>query len=80
MIATVAKWGNSLALRIPAAFARETAIGEGTSVDLSVVDGTIVLRPRDDAHDYDLDELLAEVTDDNRHGEVSSGGAVGNEV
>ncbi|MCR5858934.1 AbrB/MazE/SpoVT family DNA-binding domain-containing protein [Mesorhizobium sp. J428] len=80
MIATVAKWGNSLAVRIPAAFARETAIGDGVSVDISVVDGMIVMRPVNDPHAYDLNDLLAGITDDNRHGEVATGQAVGNEV
>lgn len=79
MIAAVAKWGNSLALRIPAAFAREIAIREGASVDISVEDGVLLVRPVDETHVYDLDDLLGKITEDNRHGEIATGRSVGNE-
>jgi antitoxin MazE len=79
MISAVAKWGNSLALRIPSAFAREIRVGEGVSVDISVANGALVVRPVD-VHNYDLDALLSAITDDNRHGEVATGGSVGNEI
>lgn len=79
MIAAVAKWGNSLALRIPNAFAREIAVGEGASVDISVVDGALVIRPVDVSHVFDLDVLLSGITEENRHGEVATGRSVGNE-
>lgn len=79
MIASVARWGNSLALRIPSAFAREMQVTEGGAVDISVVDGALVVRPVEDAHVYELDALLNGITDQNRHHEVASGGAVGNE-
>jgi antitoxin MazE len=79
MIAAVAKWGNSLALRIPTAFAREISVREGVSVDISVVDGALVVRPVDEKHVYDLDALLSEITEENRHGEIATGRAVGNE-
>ena len=41
----VQKWGNSLALRIPAAFARETGIGSGAEVDLTLDDGRLIITP-----------------------------------
>ncbi|ARP94920.1 AbrB/MazE/SpoVT family DNA-binding domain-containing protein [Bordetella genomosp. 13] len=41
----VAKWGNSLALRIPADYARSTGLKEGDRVEASLtVDGGISLR------------------------------------
>lgn len=79
MIASVAKWGNSLALRIPSAYAREVALSDGAPVDISVVDGAIVIRPVAYPKVFDLDELLAAVTDENRHDEISTGGSVGAE-
>lgn len=79
MIAAVAKWGNSLALRIPAAFAREIAIREGASVDISVEDGVLLVRPVDETHVYDFDDLLGKITEENRHGEIATGRSVGNE-
>ena len=48
MISSVAKWGNSLALRIPSAFARELDVREGASVEISVDNGTLVVRPVDE--------------------------------
>lgn len=80
MMASVAKWGNSLALRIPNAFAREMRVGDGASVDISIVDGMLVVRPVDEPAVYDLDALLVEITEENRHGEIATGRAVGNEI
>lgn len=79
MIVSVTKWGNSLALRIPSAFAREMDVRDGTSVDISVEGGTLMVRSVDEIHVYDLDVLLGEVTEENRQGEISTGSAVGNE-
>jgi antitoxin MazE len=79
MIASVAKWGNSLALRIPTAFARELGVREGISVDISVANGALLVRPVEETHVYDLEALLCEITEDNQHGEIATGRAVGNE-
>ncbi|MGE0501467.1 MAG: AbrB/MazE/SpoVT family DNA-binding domain-containing protein [Rhizobiaceae bacterium] len=80
MFASVARWGNSLALRIPSAFARELDVKEGAAVEISVAGGALVVRPVEDSPVYDLDDLLSRITDGNRHGEVATGEAVGNEV
>ncbi len=80
MIAHVAKWGNSLALRIPTAFARQISVTEGVSVDISVADGALVVRPIDEPDVYDLDALLAGITEENRHGEIAAGRSAGNEI
>lgn len=80
MIVSIAKWGNSLALRIPSAFAREIDVRDGGAVDVSVDDGMLVVRPVHAAAHYDLETLLAGVTDENRHGEVGPGEALGNEL
>ncbi|NLC55229.1 MAG: AbrB/MazE/SpoVT family DNA-binding domain-containing protein [Armatimonadetes bacterium] len=74
----VQQWGNSLAVRIPKAFAREAQIAAGSAVDISVVDGKLVVE-RAAAPHYSLDELLAGITDDNLHGEWHTGPAVGAE-
>lgn len=42
----IARWGNSLALRIPADYARLAGLKEGDSVDASLTaDGGIAIRP-----------------------------------
>ncbi len=74
----VAKWGNSLALRVPSAFAQEARIQEGTSVELSVVDGRLIVTPL--PLKYSLDELIGGVTDENRHDETDWGPTAGAEV
>jgi len=38
------KWGNSLALRIPSAFAKEIGAVKGTPADMTVKDGALVVR------------------------------------
>jgi antitoxin MazE len=45
MKTTIQRWGNSLALRIPKAFAEETHVRDGTPVVLSLSDGSLVVRP-----------------------------------
>ena len=79
MISNLAKWGNSLALRIPAAMAKEIGLKDGGAVDVSIADGAVVVRPANRSSDFDLDALLADVTADNIHGETSTGHALGNE-
>ena len=75
----VQKWGNSLALRIPRSFARETALDPGAEVDLTLEDGRLVITPLPEPA-YALDELLARITPENLHSETETGPGVGNEA
>ncbi len=65
----VAKWGNSLAVRLPRRIVEEAGISEGASVEIDVTpEGEVRMvaaRPR-----YSLDELLAGITPDNLPDEV----------
>lgn len=79
MAATVAKWGNSLAIRIPQHLAKEIHLTEGVEVELAVIDGSLVIKPKTRKR-YSLDELIDAITPDNVHGEIDTGIAVGNEV
>lgn len=78
MRAQIQKWGNSLALRIPMAFATEAGLVEDASVDISLVDGKLVIAPVEELP-YALDDLLAGITDENIHGAVDFGPPVGDE-
>ena len=40
----VAKWGNSLAVRLPAELVRELGLKEGDQIDLLKDDGTMLVR------------------------------------
>jgi antitoxin MazE len=75
----VRKWGNSLGLRIPKAVAHEADVGEGSPVDVSLVEGRIVVTPVS-ARRYTLAALLAAVTTRNRHTEIATGGPRGREI
>jgi antitoxin MazE len=79
MVATVARWGNSLAVRIPQHIVKEIQLIEGAEVDLVVIDGNLVIKPRPRKR-YSLEELVAAITPENLHSEVESGVAVGNEA
>jgi antitoxin MazE len=78
MTTQVAKWGNSLGLRLPKAVAQEAEIGDGDTVDVSVQNGAIVIRPAKAR--YSLDELVGRITPKNRHGETDWGKRAGRET
>jgi antitoxin MazE len=75
----VQKWGNSLALRIPKAFAVDAQLENNTLVEISLVEGEIIIKPVDTPM-WTLEELLAGVNEDNIHREVDTGSPQGNEV
>jgi antitoxin MazE len=78
MSATVAKWGNSLAIRIPQAIAQQIQLAEGREVEFSVVEGQLVIQLRPQC--YSLEQLVSGITPENLHGETESGSAQGNQV
>lgn len=65
-------------MRLPAAFAREIRLDEGSPVELTVVDGKLVITPS--RQKYDLDQLVASITAENCHAETDWGEPVGNEA
>ena len=80
MKTSVQKWGNSLAVRIPKAFAEGLGWRENAPVEMAV-DGELLVVKTDRERTWDLDTLLAGVTDDNVHPawEAGSAGAAGTE-
>ena len=78
MNAQVGKWGNSLAVRIPGSYAKELNLEEGVELEMTRVDGGLLLRPR--KREYTLDELLQQINPENIHGETGWGTAVGREA
>ncbi len=77
MRARIAKWGNSLGVRIPKVLAREAGLDEGTDVEVKVSGRNLVLMPAQPQ--YTLDELVAGITPENRHGETDWGLPAGKE-
>ena len=74
----VRKWGNSLALRIPRSFAAEARLEQDMPVEISLVEGNLVVTPVVDPA-FTLEQLLAGVTEENLHREVDTELPVGNE-
>ena len=64
MKTTIQRWGNSLALRIPKAFAEETHVKDGTAVVLTLSDGSLVVRPAKRPKES-LRALLSEIDSSN---------------
>ena len=75
----IRKWGNSLGLRIPRSFAAEAQVEEGATVDLSVEDGRLLVRPLR-VRKYALSVLLKKVSRRNLHVEIATGRALGREA
>ncbi len=67
----IAKWGNSLGLRLPRSVALEAQLDEGDTVSVSVKDGAIVVRSARPT--YSIDALVAGITKRNRHEETDWG-------
>ncbi len=79
MRATVKKWGNSAAVRMPSAVMEEARLTIDQPVDVRVEAGRAVIEPLS-APEFSLDDLLEGITCDNLHGEESFGPPVGREA
>lgn len=75
MRARISKWGHSLAVRIPRAFAEQLGISEGAAIEIIASGDTIMLKKSK----YRLEGLLAEVRPESLHGEIDTGRPVGRE-
>ena len=80
MITRVLKWGNSLALRIPKAFARELNIEENSKVNITLEEGKLSLEPVNEYETEDLNNLLDKVNENNLHYEINTGKPQGKEI
>jgi antitoxin MazE len=75
----VKKWGNSLALRIPASISAELGLKENDEVEIREEDGRLVVEKKGASQEPTLDELIAGITPENRHEPIDWGPAVGKE-
>ena len=77
------KWGNSLALRVPKAFAQEIGAVVGKAANMEVRDGKLVVeiaKPKRRRRRYTLEQLVACISPENSHSDLEWGPAVGNEI
>jgi antitoxin MazE len=79
MLARAQKWGNSLAVRLPKTVAEECGIEADSQVEIVREDDLIIIKPIR-KKGVSLDSLLAGVTKDNIHSEITAGKPVGKEV
>lgn len=67
-----------MAVRIPKAVAKQARLHEGDTVSIEVTGGRVELRPAERIPT--LEELVAQITSENPHGEIDWGPAVGEEI
>lgn len=79
MHTNIRKWGNSLGLRIPRAFAEQLGLDDGSTIDLVLEDGRLVVHPVH-PRQLALESLLDGMPDDQLHGEQLTDPARGDEV
>jgi antitoxin MazE len=78
MQTTIQKWGNSLAIRIPGTYSKETGLKAGLTVEIFVENDRIVIKP---VHKkYSLSDLLDQVNENNLHYEISTDVPKGREI
>jgi antitoxin MazE len=76
MLVEIQKWGNSAALRTPAAALREAGLQIGQKLDLKAESGRLLLEPAAE----NLEDLIAQITPENRHSPLLEDQATGNEA
>lgn len=79
MKSQLAKWGNSLAVRIPKPVAAAAKLRSGDQLELAV-DGDGVLTIRKPTKEPTLEDLVRAITPENLHGETDWGPPVGKEL
>ena len=73
----VKKWGNSAAVRIPAAVMAAAGLSLNAMVDVREKNGRIVIEP---VQNDSLAAMIADITPENVHNEVNFGTPVGSEA
>ena len=74
----LSRWGNSLAVRIPAGIAKEASLSEGDSLAIDAEDKGLRLNLVESK--ASLEELVEAISAENRHDEISWGEPVGAEA
>ena len=77
MLGTIARWGNSLALRLPKSALEALGLHEGDSVTLEARDGRLIVEP---AQRIDLGAMIAAITPETLPDEGFDSAPVGREL
>jgi antitoxin MazE len=76
------RWGNSLVLRVPKAYAEEIGAVEGKRAEMTADNGGLIVKvaePRKRRR-YNLEHLINGITEENRQPEIDWGRPLGNEI
>lgn len=81
-IQTLKRWGNSLAVRIPANVALEASFSEGQEVDVQVEDGHVVVRPHTAIRRFSRERYLQQLREQKleAHEDIDFGEPQGSEI
>lgn len=74
----IAKWGNSLGIRIPKHLAEQIQLQEGDEIEISATADKLIVTPLR-RKKYTLEELLEGMGENNLHSEIDWGEAMGRE-
>ena len=75
----LAKWGNSLAVRIPKPVAAAARLRSGDHLEVAL-EGPGAVTIRKPKHEHTLDDLVRAITPENQHGEIDWGEPAGKEL
>ncbi|MCJ7841973.1 AbrB/MazE/SpoVT family DNA-binding domain-containing protein [Lederbergia sp. NSJ-179] len=78
MTTTAQKWGNSIGVRIPQKIAKKFGVVNGSEIEIKETKDGIVLKPLE--KEISLDDLLSQITEENRHEPVDWGKPEGAEI
>lgn len=80
-VQTLKRWGNSLAVRIPASVAQEARLSEGQAIDVQVVDGKVQILPYTAMKRFSRERYMQQLREGKLepHGTLDFGAAQGSE-
>ncbi len=61
MITKITRWGNSLAIRLPQNYLKQTNLKENENLELILENGMLILKPLDKKK-FTIDELIASMS------------------
>jgi antitoxin MazE len=79
---TIKRWGNSLAVRIPANLASEAQLAEDQEVDVRVEHGMVIVQPHAPIARFSRERLIQQFKESKlaRHDDIDFGDPVGSEL
>ncbi|HML54606.1 MAG TPA: AbrB/MazE/SpoVT family DNA-binding domain-containing protein [Solidesulfovibrio magneticus] len=80
METVLAKWGNSLGVRIPKGMAADAGLDAGDAVSITQSAEGIVIKKAQPKPQYRLADLVSRITDENRHEATDWGQPKGREI